>query len=1018
MKSKYQFLNVNGRADFSKSVILGVVISTIAGSAQAQVAEWGGVDNADWTNGVNWSTPGAPLSGTTVRIADPGSNPFPELDGVDGEAGTLYIGSLNGSNLQLLGGGTLTTGKAIVGNNTNNNDPTNQLDEQSASASIMDSNSAWTTDTLTLGYYGSGTINLTDGASFVANDTSSLATFEQSSATVDVASGSTFDLGSNGTIIGGAGDATITVANGSKIMSGAATIGEQATSVSEVTLVGDGSEWTIEGGDLRIGRDGEGALDIRQGGAAYANGRIFVADKTDSTGSLVIDGEGSLLDSGSYVALGNQGEAVGKVLNGGALEATEIITGWESGSDSDLLVSGENSQVNASNYFMVGLSGTASATLTDGGSVNEIAGASNVSVRVAFGSDSTGTLNIGAAEGEDAAAPGVITVDTLAFGGGTGDLVFNHTDENYLFAPAVISDGAGTHAIDHLSGTTLFTGDSSGFDGTTTVSGGRLLVGDASGSGMLGGIVDVSTGAVLGGSGTVGEVDVASGGTLSPGSSIGEMTVNGDLAFSNDSFFDIEVKPDGSNGDHVFVTGKATLNGTVRHIGLEGDYARDSIHTILTAEGGLDGEFDAVESGYTFLDTELAYTGKEVGLRLTRNDLDFVDLGDSDNVEHTGRAIEDLKAGDPLFDEFVKHMSGNDDAKEILEQLSGDSHASSQTAMGQSTRMVGSLVRSHSRARIMGGASGETQLSRSPRENQYASLGATSSGRTSQDLGTQEALNSRAWGRAFGTWGRNDGDGNAPGNDYLTGGFLFGLDTEIDGWTLGGFGGYSRSDIDSERDGAGSDVDSYHAGIYGGRQFDVGGPGVLGLNAGGSFSWHETEARRRVNMPGGTQHLSSDYSARSYQIFSELGYRMEGEQGALEPYAGFSYLRQHTQAHEEEGGSAALIRESSTRNTYYSTLGLRGETSFDLDDDRALTLRGGLGWRHAFGDVTPTVEQRFAGGESFSISGAPIDRDAAILETGLDFDLSETTTLSLDYDGQLSPNAQEHTGRLELSVRF
>ncbi|WP_022727567.1 autotransporter outer membrane beta-barrel domain-containing protein [Fodinicurvata sediminis] len=245
-----------------------------------------------------------------------------------------------------------------------------------------------------------------------------------------------------------------------------------------------------------------------------------------------------------------------------------------------------------------------------------------------------------------------------------------------------------------------------------------------------------------------------------------------------------------------------------------------------------------------------------------------------------------------------------------------------------------------------------------------------------------------------------------------------GLDTNLDGWTLGGFAGYSRSDIDSDRAGAGSDVDSYHAGVYGGRSFEVGGPGVLGLNLGAGFTWHETEAQRRVNLPGDTQNLSADYSAQSYQLFSELGYRMESEAGALEPYAGLSYLRQDTEGYEEKGGSAALIRESSTRNTYYATLGLRGETSFALEDERSLTLRGGLGWRHAFGDVTPTVEQRFAGGESFSISGAPIDRDAALLETGLDLELSETTTLSLDYDGQLSPNAQEHTGRLELSVRF
>ena len=48
--------------------------------------------------------------------------------------------------------------------------------------------------------------------------------------------------------------------------------------------------------------------------------------------------------------------------------------------------------------------------------------------------------------------------------------------------------------------------------------------------------------------------------------------------------------------------------------------------------------------------------------------------------------------------------------------------------------------------------------------------------------------------------------------------------------------------------------------------------------------------------------------------------------------------------------------------------GLRLATDFDLGTAKA-TARGVIGWRHAYGDVTPGVSQAFSGSDATPIDG-------------------------------------------------
>ena len=96
---------------------------------------------------------------------------------------------------------------------------------------------------------------------------------------------------------------------------------------------------------------------------------------------------------------------------------------------------------------------------------------------------------------------------------------------------------------------------------------------------------------------------------------------------------------------------------------------------------------------------------------------------------------------------------------------------------------------------------------------------------------------------------------------------------------------------------------------------------------------------------------------------------------------------------------------------------VRASTSFSLSGAEA-TIRGLVGWQHAFGDTAPASALSFDGGTSFLVAGAPIAKNAAVLEAGLDLAMSGNATCGVSYQGQLAGRAQQHGFDASLSLKF
>ncbi|WP_245273319.1 autotransporter domain-containing protein [Mesorhizobium sp. L2C084A000] len=447
--------------------------------------------------------------------------------------------------------------------------------------------------------------------------------------------------------------------------------------------------------------------------------------------------------------------------------------------------------------------------------------------------------------------------------------------------------------------------------------------------------------------------------------------------------------------DLLHTTGTATITGSTLAVTAQGITA--GRYTVLTADLGLTGEFASV-TGITstaFLSVTDAYDLNNAYLDVLV--YGFTDIGLTPNQIATGGGAESLEAGNPIHDALLALPTAAS-ARAAFDQLSGEIHASAKGMLVEDSRFVRDAVTN----RIMS-AFGDVGA---------AALPVMAYGEGGPEMVAADTDHFAVWGQAFGSWGNTDSDGNAAAFDRSTGGLLAGADTLVGGWRVGLLGGYSHSSFDADDRNSSGKSDSYHLGLNGGTNW-----GAIAFRTGAAYSWSSLSTKRSVAFNGFTDGLSADYDAGTAQMFGELAYRADAGQFKFEPFANLAYVSVHTDGFTEDGGDAALTSAGSNDDATFTTLGLRGSTDFALGGMNA-TARGMLGWRHAFGDVTPTSSFAFAGGDQFSIAGVPIARDSAVIEAGLDFNMSANATLGVSYSGQFGGGTVDQGAKVDLGIKF
>ncbi|MDP8826139.1 autotransporter serine protease [Serratia marcescens] len=536
-------------------------------------------------------------------------------------------------------------------------------------------------------------------------------------------------------------------------------------------------------------------------------------------------------------------------------------------------------------------------------------------------------------------------------------------------------------------GTLVLTGNNT-YSGPTLVNQGRLAI-----NGSVTSAVSVQSGGIVGGSGTVGSLTARRGGTVAPGNSIGTLNVAGNVSFEPGSRYAVEVGPNGQS-DRIQSGGAATIGGGEVAVTLENSAnlltqseVRSLLgqqYTILSAQQGVSGQFDAVAPNYLFLGTGLSYQPNGVTLSVGRNGTSFASVAQTANERAVAAAADALAAGNPVYESLLSSGSAGE-ARQAFRQLSGQIHADIASALVNDSRYLREALNGRLR--------------------QAEGLASSSAIKADED---------GAWAQLLGAWDHASGDANATGYQASTYGVLVGLDSAAAAdWRLGVATGYTRTSLHGGY-GSKADSDNYHLAAYGDKQF-----GALALRGGAGYTWHRIDTKRSVNYGMQSDRDTAKYSARTEQLFAEAGYSVQGEWLNLEPFVNLAYVNFENNGIAESGGAAALRGDKQHTDATVSTLGLRADTEWQVSPGTTVALRSELGWQHQYGGLERGTGLRFNGGNApFVVDSVPVSRDGMVLKAGAEVAVNENATLSLGYGGLLSQNHQDNSVNAGFTWRF
>uniref|UniRef100_UPI003BA84B07 autotransporter outer membrane beta-barrel domain-containing protein n=1 Tax=Stappia sp. TaxID=1870903 RepID=UPI003BA84B07 len=804
-------------------------------------------------------------------------------------------------------------------------------------------------------------------------------------------------IGTGGMIRGGNGGAG---GDGQGSFSAAGSGGDAGDALS-----GSGAYDLLNRGRLQGGHGGDGGSspdsfsgDGFDGGRGFAGSEIAIVNEGEIRGGNGGDAGDASDTSKSFGGIGgNAGHGIEGT--GLAIENKGVIAGGDgglgsatasrrygrggdgiSGADLTIYNAGTISAGSGGVDPINGLNGTAGNAITFTGGTNRLILAAG-----------TGTINGTVSAGG--------TRDTLVFGDAPGAGGSSGTFDLSRLGAGLQFDGFEALEQDSTADWT-FTGNAAGYTGTTTVTRGRMDL-----QGTLGGQVLIAADGILGGAGTLaGPVTIS--GHHDPGNGgFASQSVTGDYTLSGTLVVDLS----DSAHDTVDVSGAVDITGADLEIRLQVPSGTAWNGTggplVIIRNDGADavaGTFGTVSgSSFVFFDTILDYaggTGNDVTLEIRRNARTLADIGRTRNQRATAGGIGSLPTSSAIREALLL-STDEEEARAALDTLSGESHASAQGRFIADS----AFLRRAAGARIRDAFDQTRRASARPQAfaREAAPLAAPADRLPVIGL----------WSEGYGTWGTTRSDGNAARTTNSAGGIFVGADAPLATWRLGVLAGFGESRLESDAGDALLTSRDYHLAAYAATR-----TGALGLSGGVGYTWHDVSSARTAGIGSITDRLTASYTAGTFQAFGEAGYTMRLATATFEPFAALAHVAGTREAFAESGGATALFSTGQRMDTTFSTLGMRARHSMSLGDMQA-TLEASAGWQHAFGQVVPLARNAFSGGSAFTVAGAPLARDTALLDAGLTVSRGDAT-LSLSYSGRIAAESNDHGLRGRVSVRF
>ena len=530
------------------------------------------------------------------------------------------------------------------------------------------------------------------------------------------------------------------------------------------------------------------------------------------------------------------------------------------------------------------------------------------------------------------------------------------------------------------------------YTGGTTVTGGTLAVTGKTGA------VTVAGGA-LSGTGTVGAVTITSG-SLVPGSGGSGKLTTGALTLGSASSTVFALTP--SANTSLSVNGTASLNGAAVANGGTGSFAIGTKYTLLTSTGTLSGTFASLSTtGLAAFRPKLSYDANNVFLTLDANAL--VPLlpasANSDETNLAGAIDRAIAAGANLpsgFNDLFLLSGAN--LLRALDQISGE--ISSDIGQAAYAGLMPFL-------NAMSGGAGAANT-------QTASNAPVGIHPAQASFGP---LN--IWTAVYG--GYSDFSAQKGGIQPLNTtnfGITAGAEHDFDDFSAGvslGLGQNQFAISGGQSSGASTDM---MLGVYGRAPILDAGY----ISASLAYGWHNTSITRAVTV--GTpsvlrgQFISDDFGGRA-----EAGYAFDqGDDVTLSPYLALTGNTVSAPAYVETalsgGNSFALSYTAQDYGLLRSELGGRANSIIGFGSGTA-ALEFHAAWAHQLvQDGTATAQFLNLAGSSFTVVGARMPRESAILGAGLQVTGNSGINGGFRLDSQLGTGMTAVQGRINFGFSW
>jgi T5SS/PEP-CTERM-associated repeat protein len=979
--------------------------STLNVSAKQVQVGGNGTGTLNVTNGGRFNALNAPLSvdggvGTTSTVNITGIGAGASSGGqTQFTTGNLEIGEDGSGTLNASQGALLSTnGDVDIG----------AANATGSGTVVLDTKSVWNVSgAIEDGQMGAGNLTVNGGATL--NITKNLYIGNGFGAGTVTVTGDASTLKANSIDLGNSSgvDSTLLIQNGGQVSDQVFYFGDASGSTT-LTIDGKGSSGapsTLTTGTLTLG--GSDTITVSNGGLLTVNGASFQENTAFYVGATInITGAGSKLDASAAYTNLTGGVSI-NITNGGALVtgATDIAT-------SSIQL---NSTADASTWDVTGALNMVSATLSlTNNSTMTVSGAASMQ-------NGTFTLN---GSGASFQAPSLqVTQSGMLAVNGLAQVILGNT-LSVNTAGIVDVTGGGTVSVGNVANQasgSVEVGAYSTLSNAATINGNVTI--DPSGN-------YVGVGGVIHGTLTMNGKNTVYDGP-------GIETVNGDYVQGSTGVLDIGVEgtvAGSPTGYSVLdVTGNATLGGTLELSYLNG-YKPTVGETLdfLNVGGTTSGAFTAVtldglptleindtlvNGVLTITNVSRDYLNSTLAAQLSPNqravggslnavantasgDFNTV-LTSIDNLstaQQVGAAFDQLSPQrlqlfrNIAFDNFAffsqqldQHLANERDGAGGLDT---SNFSYSDGALGSQLSQIKSHLLAWSPAPEPGLLSDSGSLLGGIAMTDPKDLGVSDGPMTDQSR----------WGTFIeGNVVLADLDSSADvaHANYTTGGVTLGADYRVTkNWTVGALFGYNHTDASLDEEGSSATVDTYSPGIY--AAYADKGWYANGLFTYGYNSYTEN---RDIIFPGTNRTAIGAPQGNQYSGDLDGGYDFHFGQLTIGPSVGLNYVHLDINSFAEGGAGAAGLNVSEEGDD-----SLRSRVGFDARWNTKylrtqFTYHLSAFYQHEFMDNSQGIASAFEtpGAANFSVQGVAPDRDSALIDAGIDVNLTKNVDAYVDY---------------------